>query len=166
MTDAPITAATRTLDAGGVDYSIEHVGRVNSAHEAAEARGIPISALAKSLVVRLSKDEYVVVLVPADRELDYPKLRELLGVRRLTMPSPDEALHATGYERGTITPLGAGGWPTIIDHRLIAHDAISLGSGSRGWAIRLAPSDLATVTSATVADVSATTVGSGGDSTG
>ena len=39
--------------------------------------------------------------------ISWPKLRALLGVNRISMPSADVALAVTGYERGTITPLGS-----------------------------------------------------------
>ncbi|NIR41632.1 MAG: hypothetical protein GWN79_27045, partial [Actinobacteria bacterium] len=96
----------------------------------------------KTLVVRVSEGEYVLVLVPGDAGMDYRRLRAHLGARRLTMPDPDEALAATGYARGTITPLGAGGHRTIVDEGLVSHPEISLGSGTRGWAIHLDPADL------------------------
>jgi Cys-tRNA(Pro) deacylase len=153
MSETPVTPATKTLDSAGATYRISHHGKVKSAEEAAAARGIPVSALAKSLVVRVNAGEYVIVLVSADRSLDYPKLRSLLGVRRLTMPSPEEAKEATGYARGTITPLGAGDWPTYIDTRLASQDEISVGSGQHGWAIAIDPNHLIDVTNALVADI-------------
>lgn len=153
MEQPPDTPATQTLNEAGVAYRITHHGKVNSAEEAAAARGIAVGALAKSLVIRVNANQYVIVLIPADRGLDYPKLRSLLGVRRLTMPSPEEAKDATGYARGTITPLGAGAWPTYVDQRLLDHDEISVGSGRHGWAIAITPEDLVFVTSAQVADI-------------
>lgn len=149
----PSTPATATLDASGVTYRMVHHGHVSSAQEAADKRGIPIGALAKTLVIRVADGEYVLVLVPGDKGLDYPKLRAHLGVRRLTMPSPDEAQAATGYARGTITPLGAGGWPVILDASLNTHPEVSLGAGVGEWAIHLSPADLVSVTSAAVVDV-------------
>ena len=146
--------ATSAADAAGIGYRLVEQGDARSAEEAAIKRGISIGQLAKTLVIRVDEDAYVLVLVPGDRGLDYPKLRAHLGVRRLTMPSPDEAKQATGYERGTITPLGAGGWPVIVDGRLAAHDEISLGAGTPGWAIHLNPASLAEATGAVTADIS------------
>lgn len=142
MDGAPVTAATEALDASGIEYRLVGYGRVRSAEEAAERRGVPLRALAKTLVVRVSEGEYVLVLVPGDLGMDYKKLRTLLGVRRLSMPDPDEAKRVTGYERGTITPFGAGDWRTIVDERLAAVDVLSLGSGAHGWAIHLDPAAL------------------------
>ena len=148
------TSATRFLDAAGIGYSVVEYGRVSSAEEAAEARGIRLEQLVKTLVVRVEEGEYVLTLVPGDSGLDYKKLRAELGVRRLTMPDPVEAKDATGYERGTITPFGAeGGWPVIIDARLEAMDLVSLGAGVHGAALNLSPSDVIASTGARVLDI-------------
>lgn len=138
----PATPATEAAERLRIEYRMVHHGPVSSAEEAAQKRGISIDQLAKTLVVRVEEGSYVMVLVPGDRGMDYKKLRAHLGVRRLTMPDPTEALAATGYERGTITPLGAGDWPVLIDPLLMEHDEISLGAGVGGWAIHLAPKAL------------------------
>jgi Cys-tRNA(Pro)/Cys-tRNA(Cys) deacylase len=151
--EPPSTPATRTLDEAGVAYRLVHHGVVSSAEEAAERRGIRLAQLAKTLVVRIEEGRYVLVLIPGDKGMDYKRLRSHLGVNRLTMPSPEEALEATGYARGTITPLGAGGWPVIIDDALLQHDEISLGAGIGEWAIHLSPADLVTLTGARTASI-------------
>ena len=72
--------------------------------------------MVKTLVVRLTDDDIRFVLVPGDREISWPKLRALLGVNRLSMPSADVAYAVTGYVRGTITPLGSSkAWPVVAD---------------------------------------------------
>jgi len=153
--DAPSTPATEALDRAGAAYRMVPFGPVRSVEEAATARGIPLDALAKTLVVRTEEGAYTLVLVPGSAGLDYKKLRAHLGLRRLTMPDPDEARAATGYERGTITPLGAGGWPVIVDRRLIGLPEVSVGAGTRGWAIHLDPQALlSALPGAEVADVS------------
>lgn len=149
----PVTPATEAADDLGITYRMVHHGPVSSAEEAAERRGISIGQLAKTLVVRVEEGRYVMVLVPGDRGMDYRKLRSHLGVRRLSMPDPEEALSATGYPRGTITPLGAGGWPVVIDRSLMEHDEVSLGAGVPGWAIHLDPGGLATGLDAAIVDV-------------
>ena len=140
--DRPTTAAFDELDRTGVVYRAVPYGEVRSAAEAAAARGVPIDALVKTLVVRISDGDYALVLVPGDLGLDYQKLRAHLGVRRLTMPDAEEARAATGYARGTITPFGAGDHRVIVDRTLLGHDEISLGSGAPGWAIHLDPAVL------------------------
>jgi Cys-tRNA(Pro) deacylase len=148
----PSSPAIEAAEAAGIGYRLVHHGHVNSAEEAAEKRGIEIGQLAKTLVVRVDEDRYVLVLVPGDAGMDYKKLRSHLGVRRLSMPDPDEAFRATGYRRGTITPLGSGR-PAILDTRLLGHAEISLGAGVPEWAIHLDPADLVEAFDVTVGDV-------------
>jgi Cys-tRNA(Pro)/Cys-tRNA(Cys) deacylase len=77
---------------------------------------VPVERLLKTLVVRRGDDDYLFVLVPGPRQLDWPKLRAHLGVSRLSLPDADVAREVTGYERGTITPFGARhAWPVLAD---------------------------------------------------
>lgn len=142
MSEHPSTPAFEELTRRGIRYRAIPYGEVRSAAEAAEARGVPIGALVKTLVVRVTDGEYLLALVPGDLGLDYPKLRAVVGVRRLTMPDPEEAQQATGYARGTITPFGAGEHRIVVDRRLFTLDEISLGSGTSGWAIHVDPAVL------------------------
>ena len=94
-------------------------GPVRSLAEAAEARGVEPADVVKTLVVRRGEGDFLFVLVPGDRAISWPKLRDLLGVSRMSMPDAATALEATGYERGTITPFGSTtAWPVIADERL------------------------------------------------
>ena len=93
------------------------------------------------------------MLVPGDREISWPKLRELLGVKRASMPDAATALAVTGYERGTITPFGATtAWPVVADERITGR-TISVGGGAHGVGITMAADDVIALTQARVADV-------------
>ena len=106
----------------------------------------------KSLVVRVSEGDYRFVLVPGDREIAWPKLRGLVGVNRLSMPSAEVAYEVTGYVRGTITPLGSTtAWPVIADSSISG--AVSLGGGAHGVALIVDAEALLRALGATVADV-------------
>lgn len=147
------TAAVEAAIAAGLAHEVVAYGKVSSAAEAAAARGIELQQLVKTIVVRRGPESYVLVLVPGDRAIAWPKLRSSLGVSRLSLPDADEAYSATGYRRGTITPLGAtGAWPVYMDHRLLDQNLISIGSGAHGVAINCNPADLAEIADATVGD--------------
>ena len=75
----------------GLGFEVTRHGQVRSLEEAAVARGLPPSAVIKTLVVRVTEDDYRFVLVPGDREISWPKLRALLGVSRLSMPPADDS---------------------------------------------------------------------------
>lgn len=144
--------AVAAAEALGLEHQVTRHGRVRSLAEAAEARGVTPHAIVKTLVVRLSDDDYRFVLVPGDREISWPKLRALLGVSRMSMPSADVALEVTGYERGTITPLGSThGWPVIADTTI--DGAVSIGAGAHGVALTVDAQALVDALGATVADV-------------
>jgi Cys-tRNA(Pro)/Cys-tRNA(Cys) deacylase len=136
----------------GLDFEVIRHGPVSSLEEAATARGVTPAQVVKSLVVRLSDDDFRFVLVPGDREISWPKLRGLLGVNRLSMPSAEVAYDVTGYVRGTITPLGSDkGWPVIADTAVTG--LVSLGGGAHGVALTLDADALVRALGAQVADV-------------
>ena len=112
------TPALAAAEALGVAHRVIRHGPVRSLAEAARARGVAPADVVKTVVRRGSCD-FLFVLVPGDRVISWPKLRELLGVSRLSMPDAEVARQATGYERGTITPLGSiRRWPVIADERM------------------------------------------------
>src|SRR5690242_16468035 len=146
----PVESAAAAL---GITYQVIHHGPVSSVTEAAEAQGVEVQDLVKTLVVRRADDDYVFVLVPGDRVISWPKLRALLGVNRLSMPDAATAKQATGYERGTITPFGSStAWPVIADDRLRGR-TIGLGAGERGVALQVAADEAGKALDATFADV-------------
>jgi len=144
--------AIEAANALGLSYAVTRHGPVGSLTEAAAARGIEPREIVKTMVVRLSGDDHRFVLVPGDREIAWPKLRELLGVNRISMPSAETAYDVTGYVRGTITPLGSSTPLPVIADASIA-GPISIGGGDHGVAITVDAGQLLTSLDATVADV-------------
>jgi Cys-tRNA(Pro) deacylase len=147
------TRALAALDAAGVAYRVIRHQPVRSLAEAAAARGVEPVDVVKTLVVRRADDDHLFVLVPGDRTISWPKLRDLLGVSRLSMPDAAAARDATGYERGTITPFGSTvAWPVVADERL-AGRAVTLGAGEHDVAVAVDADAVVTALGATVADV-------------
>lgn len=153
MSAARAVAAAQAL---GVPHEVVRHGRVGSLEEAAAARGVAPDRLLKTLVVRRAEGDYVLVLVPGDRQIAWPKLRTLLGVSRLSLPPAAEAQAATGYARGTITPFGAeegpdGPWPLVADERV--QGTVSVGGGEHGVGLTVDAAALLAAYDAVVADV-------------
>jgi Cys-tRNA(Pro)/Cys-tRNA(Cys) deacylase len=147
------TPALDAAEAAGFEHRVIRHGPVGSLAEAAAARGVVPADVVKTMVVRRGPDDFLFILVPGDRTISWPKLRTLLGVSRLSMPNADVARQVTGYERGTITPLGsANPWPVIADERIRGRE-ITLGAGERGVAVAAAGDDIIRVLDARVADV-------------
>jgi Cys-tRNA(Pro) deacylase len=148
------TPALAAAEAAGLAHRVIRHGPVGSLAEAARARGVAPADVVKTLVVRRGEDDFLFVLVPGDRVISWPKLRELLGVSRLSMPDAKVARQATGYERGTITPLGSvRPWPVIADERVRGRE-ITLGAGEHGLALAVDADEILQALNATVADIS------------
>jgi Cys-tRNA(Pro) deacylase len=143
------------LQRSGLGYEVVRTRPAGSAEESAELQGIELRQLLRTIVVRRGADDYVFVLVPGGRQIDWPKLRAHLGVSRLSLPDKDEAKQVTGYERGAITPFGsARAWPVLIDGAAADLEKVAIGGGARGVNVHLASADLVRYLSAEVADVS------------
>ena len=146
--------ALEAVTATGIPHRVVKTELPNSPEESAALQEIPVDALLRTIVVRRGEDDYLFVLVPAGRRFDWPRLRAHLGVKRLSLPDPDEAHAVTGYVRFTITPFGSTrAWPVIVDATAMAHEVVSVGGGVRGLNIHMAPADLVAALGAQVVDV-------------
>jgi len=152
---APSRSVIDALAEANLAYRvIVHTEPVTSLEAAAQVRGVEVTDVVKTLVVRRSEGDYLLVLVPGGRALSWPKLRALLGVTRMSMPPADEAREVTGYERGTITPLGTRtSLPVIADSILATRDEVTIGSGTHDVAIGVDARSLIAAVNAVVADI-------------
>jgi len=142
-------------DAAARGLAVELVERraAGSLAEAAAILGIRPADIVKSLVVKHKDGSFLFALVPGDRQISWPKLRQLVGVNKLSLPSADAALAATGYERGTITPLGSTTpWPVYADST-ISGRRISMGAGQHGYSAFVDADALTAALGAVVADI-------------
>jgi Cys-tRNA(Pro)/Cys-tRNA(Cys) deacylase len=153
--DEPIdTPGTRALQGSDLAFTPVRTARPSSAEESAALQGIGLHQLLRTIVVRRGAGDYVFVLVPGGRQIDWPKLRAHLGVSRISLPDAEEAKAATGYERGTITPFGAAtAWPVIADASVAGTERVAIGGGAHGVNLHLASADLLAFLGADVVDV-------------
>lgn len=149
------TPALEELAGTDLDYEITHTKPAGSIEEAARLRGVAVGSILKTLVVRRGEDDHVFVLVAGDRVIDWPKLRSVLGVRRLSLPDAAEAQRVTGYERGAITPFGSvTRLPVVVDASIAGNEDVSIGGGAHGVSVRLGAAALVSTLAAAVEDVS------------
>jgi Cys-tRNA(Pro)/Cys-tRNA(Cys) deacylase len=138
----------------GLPVEIRERPAARSLPEAAAILGIPPSGIVKTLVVKRSDDTYLFALIPGDRAISWPKLRAIVGVNKLQLPDPARALAATGYERGTIVPVGSSHeWPLYADSEIVGQ-RIAMGAGAHGYSMFVEADDLIAAYGATVADIS------------
>jgi Cys-tRNA(Pro)/Cys-tRNA(Cys) deacylase len=148
------TPALRALINTDVSFDVVRTKPANSVEDSAAMQGIEVGHLIRTIVVRRGADDYLFVLVPGDRSIDWPKLRAHLGVSRLSLPDAEEAQAATGYERGAITPFGsAHKWPVVADFTISGRGRMAIGGGARGVNIHVEAIDLIEALAADVVDV-------------
>jgi len=148
------TPALRALESTDLAYEVVRTERARSAEESAAFQGIELGQLLRTIVIRRGADDYLFVLVPGGRQIDWPALRAHLGVSRLSLPDAEEAKAATGYERGAITPFGStNAWPVIADAMIPGLDEVAIGGGGHGINLHLRGADLVAFLGADVAEV-------------
>lgn len=136
--------AARALDLLGIPYRLfEHAQPPESFEEAAHQRGQAPAQIVRSIVFRLTQGQFIMVLMAGPGQISWKRLREGLGIARISMASEAEVLAATGCVRGAVTPLGLPQPMRILaDESVFVQEEISIGSGVRGVAIILRPTDL------------------------
>jgi len=150
-------ATSRVRDAAaarGLRIELKERPAASSLAEAAGLLGLRPADIVKTLVVKRSDDTYLFALIPGDRAISWPKLRAVVGVNKLQLPDPQRALDATGYERGTIVPIGSStDWPVYADADIVGR-RIAMGAGAHGYSLFVDADELIAAYDATVADIS------------
>jgi Cys-tRNA(Pro) deacylase len=141
-------AATR-----GIEVQFVERAAVGSLEGAAASLGVSPAVIVKTLVVKRHDGSFLFALIPGDRQISWGKLRTIVGVNKLRLPEASVALEATGYERGTITPLGSStAWPVFVDSSISGR--IALGAGEPGVSAFVDTGQLTDGFGAIVADIS------------
>jgi prolyl-tRNA editing enzyme YbaK/EbsC (Cys-tRNA(Pro) deacylase) len=124
-----------------------------TAQEAADALGVQVGQIAKSVIFRRRHDGAAVLVVTAgDRRVDEKKVAAHTGA--LGRADAEFVKAATGFSIGGVAPVGHRTPPlTLIDASLLRFEAILAAAGHPNGVFRLAPQELAALTGAPVADV-------------
>jgi len=124
-----------------------------TAQQAADALGIAVGQIAKSIIFRRKSDDAaVLVIASGDRRVDEKKVDALVGK---TGRADAEFVKAkTGFTIGGVSPVAHATAPvTLIDRELFRFDVIWAAAGHPHGVFQLRPQDLEVLTGAPVADV-------------
>ena len=137
------TPVTRFLDERHIPYRLfQHSGPVHSIEEAARQRGERPEQIIRSILFRLSSEEFLMVLIAGPGQISWKALRVFLDQSRLTTATEEEVIRVTGYQIGAVSPFGLP-QPvrTLVDESVLAEEEISIGSGQKGLAVILQKKD-------------------------
>lgn len=142
-----------------------------TAQQAADALGIAVGQIAKSIIFRRKStdmdangvndgggDVAVLVITSGDRRVDEKKVAALVcaGGSKLGRADADFVKAKTGFSIGGVSPVGHLHPPvTLIDRDLFRFTEIWAAAGHPHAVFKLIPGDLARLTGAPVVDVSA-----------
>jgi len=160
------TNAMRLLDARQVTYRVKEYDPTRAFHSAEEAAvliGAPVESVYKTLVVLRDpstslgagapgKSKPLLVMIPANRELDLKLLAKEIGEKRVRMATQREAEQLTGLQVGGISALALlnRGFQVVLDASAQTLKAIHISAGVRGVDIELGVEDLIAVAQARV----------------
>ena len=124
-----------------------------TAQQAADALGVKVGQIAKSIIFRRVEDDAAVLVVTSgDRRVDEAKVAALVGP--LGRANAAFVKERTGYSIGGVSPI-AHAMPsiTLIDEDLFRFDEVWAAAGHPHGVFKLHPQDLVTLTQAPVASV-------------
>lgn len=132
-----------------------------TAQQAADALGVSLGQIAKSIVFRLGDrpegaDRTVLVVTSGDRRVDEHKVQALVCSAGGRLHRADAAFikAGTGFSIGGVSPLGHLSEPVLlIDQDLFRFDVIWAAAGHPHAVFQLTPQALQRYTGAPVADV-------------
>ena len=140
------TNALRLLSQAGISYrtaSYDYDEADLSGLKAAQAIGMPLEQVFKTLVTRGDKRGILVFCIPVCCTLDLKKAAKAAGDKKVEMVHQNELLPLTGYIRGGCSPVGMKkAYPTFLDETAELYDEIAVSAGARGQQLILSPADL------------------------
>jgi prolyl-tRNA editing enzyme YbaK/EbsC (Cys-tRNA(Pro) deacylase) len=130
-----------------------------TAQEAADALGVAVGQIAKSVVFRRRADDVAVLVVTSgDRRVDENKVAALVGA--IGRADADFVKSKTGFAIGGVSPLGHATTPVLlIDRELFRFDEVWAAAGHPRGVFVTSPEQLVRLTGGAVQDVTeATTI--------
>ena len=124
-----------------------------TSQEAADALGVQVGQIAKSVIFRRKSDEAAVLVVTSgDRRVDEKKVAAQVG--KVGRADADFVKARTGFTIGGVSPVAHATPPvTLIDRELFRFEEIWAAAGHPNGVFRLSPAQLEALTGAPVADV-------------
>lgn len=141
METPPVSLALEKLN---IPHQIfRHETPVDSFEKAASDRGQRPSQIVRTILFRVSEDEFALALVAGPGQISWKLLRKLLGKSRITMATEEEVLAVTGYRPGTVGPFGLlKPVRMLVEARLLKEEEVSIGSGMRDTAVIIKSANL------------------------
>jgi len=139
----PLSERLRSfLDSHQAEYSTTTHSKAFTAREVAVAEHLPAREVAKTVVV-FGDGEYHMIVIPANKLVDFQEVRLALGLSQVRLATEDElAKLFPDCELGAMPPVGGVyGFAVYLDSSLAAEDTIAFNGGTHREVIHMRTAD-------------------------
>jgi Ala-tRNA(Pro) deacylase len=144
MTSSVFQRLSDRLTSQSIAFEVLRHAPVFTSEEAAAIRGTPLASGAKALICK-ADEQFVMIVLPADRKLASKAVRKVAGIKSLRFASREEVDQLTGLAPGSIPPFGSlFDLPTWCDEQLAEHSRINFNAGDHTISISMAYTDYVT----------------------
>jgi Cys-tRNA(Pro)/Cys-tRNA(Cys) deacylase len=153
------TLAMRLLEGKRIPYeAFTYPNSERDATVVARHLGVPARQVFKTLVVTRERGKPILVMIPADSQLDLKLLARELGEKKLQMATHQEAEKLTRLQVGGISALALinKGFQITIDVAAREYGSVYVSAGEKGINLRVGVEDLLRLTGARVIAAAAT----------
>ncbi len=140
--------AERGLDRQVIELEVH----ARTSQQAADALGVAVGQIAKSLVFTVEGSPLLVVASGANR-VDERRLGDLAG-GRIRRADPETVKQATGYSIGGVPPIGLESELVVyVDRDLLGYELVYAAAGLPECVFPIAPDELVRATGGHVVDI-------------
>ena len=144
----------------GIPYELIEIDPESSDTQAfCERYGYPPEQTCNTILVTSKKGAkmYAACVALANTRLDVNKrVKNLMGVSKVSFASSPEMVALTGMEVGGVTPIGLPEeLPLYVDQRIMNQEWVILGGGSRGLKVKVSPELFKRIGAQVISDLAA-----------
>lgn len=133
------------LDKSKVKYEVIEHRPVKTSEEAAEVRGTPMNIAPKAMILKKSAGGYIMVAIPADKQLDLEKVGKIVK-SEVQLASPGDVEKEFGIKVGAVPPFGSVlGLEMYLDKSFWKKKDVAFNAGRRDRSIKMSAADLVKV---------------------
>ena len=120
---------------------------VYTSEQAAAARGAELKTGVKALVCKTDSDNFILVLVRADKKADLDKIASLENTKKIRLASPEEVYRITGCKPGSVPPIAhKQNLKTYFDCSILENERVNFNIGLRTRSASIRAADLKKLT--------------------
>jgi len=151
-----LTKLREFLEQEKVPYSVHSHPEAYTALEIAALEHVKGRMLAKVVIVKNDGGELVMVVVPADRRVDFRKVAAVLGIEELRLAQESEFRKSfPACDVGSMPPFGnLFGLPVLVDELLVENDEIVFNAGTHTLTAKLKFADFRRLVQPRIASLS------------